>query len=220
MLVKFYSIGGKKMNERELTEQEEFWMGEFGDQYTVRNNDPDGNTGVFEAVKTETRSVVPTIKSVIEFGANRGLNIVALKKILPNAKFTAVEINESACEILQETGATVVSQSLLDYKSGTKFDLAIVRGVLIHLNPKVLDLAYEIIASSSARYVLISEYYNPVPVGIDYRGQKDRLFKRDFAGEFMQLNQEFNLIDYGFHYRNGHYFGDDQTWFLMERKPI
>ena len=129
-----------------------------------------------------------------------------------------MEINEDAALNLGQTGAEVHVQSLLDFNAIEKFELVLIRGVLIHLNPSMLNLAYKVIAESSSRYVLISEYYNPVPVAIEYRGEKDRLYKRDFAGEFMAEHKEFELRDYGFHYRNGSYYGDYQTWFLLERK--
>ena len=205
------------MSQRQLTDQEKFWQGEFGSEYTERNSDQGQQFDTLQTLAIEIRSVKRPIKSALELGANRGLNINVLKQLLPTARFSAVEINEDAAGILAKTGAQVHVQSLLDFKAQEKFDLVLIRGVLIHLNPTMLNLAYKVIAESSRRYVLISEYYSPVPVAIDYRGEKDRLFKRDFAGEFMTEHPEFQIRDYGFHYRNGAYFGDDQTWFLMER---
>ena len=65
---------------------------------------------------------------------------------------------------------------------------------------------------------MIAEYYNPSPTAISYRGHEDRLFKRDFAGEFLDRHQEFSLVDYGFAYRRDAQFPqDDITWFLMEK---
>ena len=205
------------MSPLELTDQEKFWQGQFGSEYTERNSDETKTADTLQTLAVEIKSIQRPIATVLELGANRGLNIVALKQLLPMAQFTAVEINEDAAEILKQTGATVHTQSLLDFKAQEAYELVLVRGVLIHLNPSMLNLAYKVIAESSRQYVLISEYYNPVPVAIEYRGEKDRLFKRDFAGEFMAENKDFKLRDYGFHYRNGTYFGDDQTWFLMER---
>ena len=73
-------------------------------------------------------------------------------------------------------------------------------------------------ASSSAKYVLIGEYYNPTPVSLTYRGHDNRLFKRDFAGEFMDANPDFVLLDYGFSYHRDPLFPqDDINWFLMEK---
>ena len=64
---------------------------------------------------------------------------------------------------------------------------------------------------------MICEYYNPVPVSIDYRGNKDRLFKRDFAGELIK-EFDLKLVDYGFNYYQDTYLtNDDSTWFLLEK---
>lgn len=206
------------MSPRELTDQEKFWQGQFGSEYTERNSDETQIADTLQTLAVEIKSVRRPINNVLELGANRGLNIIALKQLLPTAQFTAVEINHDAADILKQTDATVLTQSLLDFKAEKAYELVLIRGVLIHLNPSMLNLAYKVIADSSSRYVLISEYYNPVPVAIEYRGEKDRLFKRDFAGEFMAEHKAFKLRDYGFHYRNGTYYGDDQSWFLMERQ--
>jgi spore coat polysaccharide biosynthesis protein SpsF len=98
-------------------------------------------------------------------------------------------------------------------------DLALIKGVLIHLNPDSLPAAYDALAAASRRHVMICEYYNPVPVAIPYRGHEDRLFKRDFCGEFMDRHPDFALADYGFVYRRDPAFPlDDVTWFLLTRK--
>ncbi len=61
---------------------------------------------------------------------------------------------------------------------------------------------------------MVAEYYNPTPVAISYRGHNDRLFKRDFAGELLDLYPQLQLVDYGFVYRRDPSFPqDDLTWF-------
>lgn len=53
---------------------------------------------------------------------------------------------------------------------------------------------------------------------VKYRGNEDRLFKRDFAGELID-KYNLNLIDYGFTYHRDSYFPqDDSTWFLLEKQ--
>ncbi len=99
-----------------------------------------------------------------------------------------------------------------------KVDLALIKGVLIHINPDALQTVYQKLAQAATRYVLIAEYYNPSPVTINYRGHEDRLFKRDFAGEFMDYQRDFQLVDYGFvWHKDPNFPQDDTTWFLMER---
>jgi pseudaminic acid biosynthesis-associated methylase len=112
----------------------------------------------------------------------------------------------------------VWNQSILDDSlEGGAVDLCFTKGVLIHINPDELDRVYANLVAKSKRYVLICEYYNPTPVSINYRGESDKLFKRDFAGELMDRHH-LRLVDYGFVYRRDNLFPlDDPTWFLMEK---
>ena len=71
---------------------------------------------------------------------------------------------------------------------------------------------------ASSRFVVMAEYYNPTPVTVPYRNHTDRMFKRDFAGEFLDAYPDFTLLDYGFRYHRGTFPADDITWFLMERR--
>ena len=70
----------------------------------------------------------------------------------------------------------------------------------------------------STEYILICEYYNSTHVSIDCRGQSDRLVKRDFAGEMLDLYSNLKLKDYGFVYhRDVNLPLEDITWFLLEK---
>lgn len=200
------------------TVQEEFWAGEFGDQYVDRNKGHKllaSNTTFFTKVLTHTRSV----KSVIEFGANIGLNLRAIKTILPEVNLAAVEINKKAVLELKNWGeAEVFDQSILDYVPYKTWDFVLVKGVLIHLNPEVLPRVYDLLYNSSGRYICIAEYYNPTPVEITYRGYAGVLFKRDFAGEMLDRYNDLHLLEYGFVYhRDNNFPQDDISWFLMEK---
>ena len=98
-------------------------------------------------------------------------------------------------------------------------DLALIKGVLIHINPEMLNTVYDKLYKASKRLILICEYYNPSPVAIPYRGHSDRLFKRDFAGEMLDKYSALRLIDYGFSYHRDPAFPqDDINWFLMEKR--
>ena len=90
---------------------------------------------------------------------------------------------------------------------------------MIHIAPRDLDRTYKKIYSLSKKYILICEYYNPVPVKVVYRNFKNKLFKRDFAGDLVKKYNDLSIIDYGFIYRNDPYFPqDDITWFLLKKK--
>lgn len=133
----------------------------------------------------------------------------------------AVEINKKAAEQCAKIkNVEVYNGSAFDYDvPAANFDLTFTHGVLIHINPEKLDLMYEKLYLGSRRYILIAEYYNPVPVEVVYRGYGEKLFKRDFAGEIMDKYQDVKLIDYGFFYhRDCICPSDDISWFLMEKR--
>ncbi len=203
---------------RSVTEQEKFWAGEFGDEYTDRNSGARvvaSNTALFSRVLQAAGKV----DSIIEFGANRGLNLEALRILLPNAALAGVEINETAVSILRKiSGVSVYHQSILDFTPEKQYELALIKGVLIHINPDRLTDVYRSLYESSSRFICLAEYYNPSPVAIPYRGHSDKLFKRDFAGEMLKQFPSLRLRDYGFVYHGDANFPqDDLTWFLMEK---
>ena len=168
----------------------------------------------------ESQKIERPLKNILEFGANRGLNVKAFKNLFPSARITAVEINKIAADELCKLDCQVINDSIFNFHSTELFELVVVCGVLIHLAPEKLHSVYQIIGNASSKYVLISEYFNPSPVSIEYRGHHDKLFKRDFAGEFLEANTEFQLVDNGFHYSHGSYRGSNQNWFLLKRTSV
>ena len=201
------------------TEQEKFWAGEFGDEYIARNKDAwllASNLSLFSSILKRTQGVT----SVIEFGANIGMNIHALKNLLPHAKLSAIEINAKAVEQLSQIkDLTVYHQSIFDFASNEKNDFVFSKGVLIHLEPTMLKHVYKTMYDNSSRYICMIEYYNPTPMEIPYREHSDKMYKRDFAGEIMDTYPDLKLIDYGFIYRRDPVFVQgDLTWFLMEKR--
>ena len=201
--------------------QEEFWAGEFGDKFSDRAFSDiampvASSTALFSRVLSRTRNV----KSVLEYGANVGQNLRAIKRLLPECTISAVEINEKAVNTLKRWGEidNIYHESILDCRIKRKFDLVIIMGVLIHISPDCLDMVYDLIERTTGQYVFIGEYYSRKPVSLDYRGKKEKLFKRDFAGELLERFDSFSLLDYGFCYhRDPNFIHDDINWFLLEK---
>lgn len=201
------------------TEQEAFWQGAFGDQYTDRNtglNWVASNIAFFSKALARTEHV----RRVLELGSNIGLNLIALRHLLPSVKLTAVEINNKAASELRSKlpDVDVHLNSILEFQPNETWDLVFTKGVLIHINPDKLPTVYELMYRASSRYLLVAEYYSPKPTEIIYRGHKGKLFKRDFAGEILDKFSDLSLLDYGFVYhRDINFPQDDITWFLMEK---
>jgi len=202
------------------TQQEEFWAGEFGTQYIQRNTSEAllaSNLAFFSRALRSAHH----LRSCIEFGANVGMNLRALKLLYPGQDQYAIEINATAVAELAATlpPHNITHGSILNYQPPRTFDVVLIKGVLIHINPEYLPQAYQSMYDATGRYLLVCEYYNPSPVTISYRGHNDRLFKRDFCGELLERYAALSLVDYGFAYRRDPDFPqDDITWFLMEKR--
>ena len=208
----------------EKTEQEKFWAGEFGTEYSDRNvgaNILASNIALFADIFKRTLK----LNSVIEFGANIGLNLRALDLLYPGQEQVAVEINEAAAKKINDAlpNSKVFNLAISDFDSGMlsngPCDLALIKGVLIHINPDQLKMVYKKLYESTNKFILICEYYNPKPDTVSYRGHSDKLFRRDFAGEMLDIYSDLRLVNYGFAYhRDASFPQDDLTWFLIERK--
>jgi pseudaminic acid biosynthesis-associated methylase len=200
------------------TEQEIFWAGKFGDDYITRNQGEqpiNANVVLFGQIL----KAAPNIKSFVELGCNIGLNLQALNRINENFALCGYEINKAAAQKAHDLNiASVVNGTILDeLPTDVQYDVSFTKGVLIHINPEALHKVYDNLYRLSKKYIVVCEYYNPSPVVVKYRGNEERLFKRDFAGELMD-KYNLRLIDYGFTYHRDNYFPqDDMTWFLLEK---
>ena len=195
------------------TEQEKFWMNRFGNSYSKRNKKRN-TKNFYKKILLKTGK----IKSAFEIGTNIGLNLDEFKKIDHKIKTFGVEINRFAYERCYEKGHQVFNDSIFDFKINKKYDLVFTSGVLIHINPKKLNKVYSKLFSLSKKFILVEEYFNPTPVSVTYRKNKNKLFKRDFAKEIMK-KYNLKLIDYGFLWSEDKKVEADNTnWFLFKKK--
>ena len=204
------------------TEQESFWAGQFGDDYTNRNQGAKierSNLLFWSSIIKQTG----VLNSCFELGSNRGLNLEAIKVLMPDCQTSGLEINSYAADECSSKGHNIYKGSILSPPDSLKeylnsFQLSFISGVLIHINPDSLSAAYDLLYNLSSKYILMSEYFNPVPVEVSYRGHSERLFKRDFAREFWAKFPNLELVDYGFVWSEDPLAPKDNlTWFLFRK---
>jgi spore coat polysaccharide biosynthesis protein SpsF len=204
------------------SEQEDFWAGTFGDTYSDRNVSEEliaSNTALFSEIFKRVRKP----DTVLEFGANIGLNLTAIANLLPNAQFTAVEINAKAAQLLRlrMPRVDVHNTSISTFDSSHQFDVVLFKGVLIHISPDQLKDVLQKAIDLTARYLIICEYYSPRHEMIPYRGHEDRMYRADFAGMALELTTQLSLLDYGFVYHRDPMFAlDDISWFVLEKRRL
>lgn len=197
------------------TSQERLWSSEFGDNYIERNR---------HLLRTNHWSKIlsgninlHSINSILEFGANIGVNLDTLHNLMPHATTAGIEINAKACTELS-VRHIALNQSAIEYQPTQHYDLVFTFVFLIHLNPEYLQEIYSKIYVSSSRYIVIAEYFNPFPVSVQYRGQDEALYKRDFCGEILAKYPTLRLVDYGFFYKLDTICPEDNiTWWLLEK---
>lgn len=201
------------------TEQEEFWANTYATDYIKKNTDFDSLAG--QKAWQEMLSKTDSISTILECGCNIGRNIKFLNNILPSAKKSIIELSKPAydfvinnMEIQNSFNGSILESEL----NGDTFDLVFSTGVLIHIHPDNLLDNMQRMFLYSKKYILIGEYFNRTPTMIEYQGQKDKLFKRDFGKLFIE-NFDVTVVDYGFLW--GHIYDkagfDDVTWWLFEK---
>lgn len=188
-----------------MNPQEQFWRGEFGDEYTRRNRvDWWARVPFWSRIIAETRP-----RSVIELGCNAGWNLMAIRALGWPIKMAGVEINSKAVAQAGDAGLWVIRGQLSDLTWTA--DLVFTAGVLIHVAPENLGEMMGQIVHRANRYVLAVEYDNDTELEIEYRGNTERLWKRPYGKLYADLGlREIESGDApGF---------DRCTYWLMEKR--
>jgi len=180
------------------TEQLGAWSGEFGKQYTERNQIS------WEARKPHFEGIIKglSLDSVLEVGCNRGHNLVALQSIVgEGTALVGIEPNAYALGLARASTSAVgfLSGTALDlpFKDGV-FDLVFTCGVLIHIALADLPKAMAEIHRVSRRYVLAVEYFAEQETPIRYRGNENLLWKRDFAKHYLTQFPDLTVVRTGY----------------------
>lgn len=181
-----------------MNEQTEFWRGEFGDEYTARQEDMIYKNIHFFINFSHT---LTNVESLIEFGAGSGMNLIAIENMF-NIQTTGIEVNKMAHRLLSNiSGVQAINACFLeDNFISYGYDMSMTKGVLIHIEPSNLRKAYERLYASSKKYILIAEYFSVQPREIEYRGHTGKMWARDFGGEMLDMFSDLKLIDCRFHY--------------------
>jgi pseudaminic acid biosynthesis-associated methylase len=203
--------------------QIEFWRGQFGDAYVDRNAvapaQLNARVALWSLILSHTLSAPP--RSILEVGANLGLNLRALR-VLTTARYYAVEPNDKARgrlvsdAVVAENDVRGGVASAIDFPDGVA-DLAFTSGVLIHIHPDQLLASCQEIHRCSARWIGCIEYFADKPEMIPYRGEVDRLFKRDFGAFWLDNFPDLRITAYGFAWKRVTGL-DNLTWWLFEKR--
>ncbi len=147
--------------------------------------------------------------------------IMLFNEVRPRARKAIIEISKPAFDFVSRRHelAGAFNGTILESDfEPESFDLVFTLGVLIHIHPDRLLANMGKMLGYSKKYILFDEYFNRTPAKLEYQGQRDKLFKRDFGKLFIE-NFDVRLVDYGFLW--GHLYDpagfDDVTWWLFEK---
>jgi len=206
------------------TRQLGFWTEDFGDAYVERSRlSPQQVIARGEHLdKIFVSAGIERNVSILEVGANIGLNLKGLRKCGWSGSFYAVEPNKKAYDMLKSDREIALNGAFhsdgFDLPVGEKsIDLAFTCGVLIHVHPEDLFRVCSEIYRVSRSYIACMEYFSPEPVEKNYRGHQGLLFKRDFGGFYLDHWSDLKLLDYGFLWKKVTPF-DNVTWWLFEKR--
>lgn len=158
----------------------ELWAGDFGNDYTKRNTaTPDARLQMWKML------FPANCESVLEVGANIGLNLEAIAR-LSSCELYAAEPNDAARAELIEGDITPERNITADYADKLSFpdgvaDLAITSGLLIHIPPDKLLASMKEIHRCAKKWIISAEYFAPQEEMIPYRGHNDALWRRDYG---------------------------------------
>jgi pseudaminic acid biosynthesis-associated methylase len=200
-----------------------FWRGSFGDRYTDRNHPADE---IVDARRSLWARILDNFTGqsparILEVGANLGSNLRALG-MLTQAELHGVEPNREARRqliadsVLPADNIHDAVASDLPFADGFA-DLAFTSGVLIHIHPDdLLDSCAEI-HRVAGRYIVCIEYFSDKAQEVEYGGQRERLFKRDFGSFWLDNFPDLEVLDYGFAWKRVTGL-DNLTWWVLRKK--
>ena len=173
-------------------EQENFWSGDFGKEYTDRNTrQKDELNAVYEKWYGVSRvkmnemflSSLPKDIRILEVGCNTGMQLACLQtmgfKYLYGIELQAYAV-QKAKEYTQ--GINVIEGSAFEIPFKDQFfDLVFTSGVLIHIAPENLPKVFAEMYRCTKRFIWGFEYYAEKTTAIKYRGNEGFLWKANYG---------------------------------------
>jgi pseudaminic acid biosynthesis-associated methylase len=203
-----------------MNEQERFWVREIPEAYRNNNDGFDIQNGMIAWQKMLNALQISEIESFLECGSNIGRNVGILAELMPTWAANVIEISAEALKICAERYQIASSYNgpIKDSAFDDTFDLVFSCGVLIHVSPDDLLKTMQKMYDHSSRYMLIAEYFSRTPESIVYRGELNKLFKRDFGKLFVE-NFPVKVLDSGFLWSYNYEASgfDDITYWVFEK---
>ncbi len=181
------------------------WSGDFGKEYTDRNTmsvDELNKTYIksFGISRTELNkrflSEIDKSARILEVGSNTGNQLLCLQELGFNNLY-GLELQDYAIEVAKTRteGMHFSKGAASDIPfDDSYFDLVFTSGVLIHIHPSRIEAVLGEIYRCTKTYIWGFEYYADSYVEVAYRGQKNLLWKTDFADLYRSCFKDLRLL--------------------------
>ena len=175
-----------------------FYKSDYGKSYTDRHDVPlelrdkhtISETGfTITEVFKELLSHTEGVKNILEVGCGLGHNL-ALMDNLGDFNLTGIDIQSYATEKGKNlyNNINFMNGDLLDLPfEDNSFDLVFSRMVLIHVHPEDLNQAIKEIRRVTKKYIAGIEYFSDKVEEIEWRGQKNVVWKMDYCRHFLEI---------------------------------
>jgi len=195
----------QKTTAQKTTDQIRRWSGDFGREYTDRNNyTPVQLDEFYRRTYGVTRrelnqrflEEVPRGARILEVGCNMGTQLLLLQE-MGFTDLSGFEIQSYALARAKERlkAAQLLQGSALSIPFGDRhFDLVFTSGVLIHIAPADLPTVLAEVHRCSRQWVWGMEYYAPQMTEIVYREHRDLLWKGDYARAYLDRFNDLELV--------------------------
>ncbi|KER09749.1 MAG: methyltransferase type 11 [[Candidatus Thermochlorobacteriaceae] bacterium GBChlB] len=179
------------------TEQEKFWNGQFGKDYTDRNPQNSlemneyylKNFGISRIdMNKKFLSDMPYDLNILEVGCNIGSQLQILQE-MGFKNLYGIELQDYAVEQAKRhtRNINIIQGSGFDIPFRDQyFDIVYTSGVLIHIAPINHQRIMSEISRCTKKYIWGYEYYAESVQEISYRGNNGFLWKADYANIFVQ----------------------------------
>lgn len=188
-----------------MTEQSKTWEGTFGKDYTERNPQNieeldklySDNFGITRtALNQEFLASLPRDITILEVGSNIGAQLTGLQK-MGFQNLTGMDVLRFAVEKAKKNISDIdfIKASALDIPfKDNSFDFVFTSGVLIHIHPNDINKVIEEIYRVSKSYIWGFEYFSEDTQEIEYRGNKNLLWKSNFMKLFLDKFPDLKII--------------------------
>lgn len=188
-----------------LSKQASKWSGTFGREYTERNPQSidemeELHIRNYGLTRTELNKKfldnLDRSMRILEVGSNVGNQLICLQRMGFGALY-GIELQSYAVEISKSKSKNINiiqgEASDIPFKDGF-FDIVFTSGVLIHIAPKKMPDVLKEIHRCTKKYIFGFEYYSDEIKEIPYRGNRNLLWKANFAGSYLELFDDLTLV--------------------------